>query len=119
VLTIFFQICCFPRPSLAKTKPLLGDEMSVLTTNNSEAFLQNFVEQQRNKDRQNHFTRENTPSNGSSTKEEIVLLEKQGRCSQKLRSSNAMGNLAQVSNMVKGSNTTDISNISNNTSKVK
>lgn len=85
--------------------------MSVLTTNNSEAFLQNLVER-------HHYTRENTPSNGSSTKEDIVLLEKQGRCSQKLRSSNAMGNLAQVSNMVKGQNTTDISNISNNNSKV-
>lgn len=73
-----------------------------------------------------HYTRENTPSSGtnnsSSTKEEIVLLEKQGRCSQKLRNSNAMGNLAQVSNMIKGQNVSDISNLSgsgNGMSKVK
>lgn len=107
-----FQICCFPSLSSKKSnQPLLADEMSVLTTNNSEAFLQNLVEK-RNKDC-HHYTRENTPSSGtnnsSSTKEEIVLLEKQGRCSQKLRSSN----LAQVSNMVKGQNVSDISDISN------
>ncbi|XP_055702910.1 uncharacterized protein LOC129801671 isoform X2 [Phlebotomus papatasi] len=41
--------------------------------------------------------------------EEIVLLEKQGRCSQKMRN-NTMGNLVQVSQSV-GQNMTDISNI--------
>lgn len=40
-----------------------------------------------------------------------MLLEKQGRCSQKLRN-NATGNLAQVTHTV-GQNMTDISNIGN------
>ena len=92
------QICCFP--SLGK-KPVLSEEMSALTTNSSDAFLQNLAHLRNN--------RENTPTNSSNcgTKEEIVLLEKQGRSSQKLRS-----NLAQVSTMI-GQNMTDISNIGN------
>lgn len=50
--------------------------------------------------------------------EEIVLLEKQGLCSQKLRN-NMTGNLAQVTHTV-GQNMTDISNIgSNNLKKVE
>lgn len=75
--------------------------MSALTTNSSDAFLQNLAHLRNN--------RENTPTNSSNcgTKEEIVLLEKQGRSSQKLRS-----NLAQVSTMI-GQNMTDISNIGN------
>lgn len=49
--------------------------------------------------------------------EDIALLEKQGKCSQKLRS-NATGNLAEVSHSV-GHNMTDISNIGNiNSQKV-
>lgn len=52
--------------------------------------------------------RDTTPtnlSNNSTKAEEIVLLEKQGRSSQKLRS-----NLAQISSTI-GQNMTDISNI--------
>lgn len=47
--------------------------------------------------------------------EEIVLLEKQGICSQKLRN-NITGNLAQVTQTI-GQNMTDISNIGGNISK--
>lgn len=43
--------------------------------------------------------------------EDIILLEKQGKCSQKMRN-NATGNLAEVSHTV-GHNMTDISNIGN------
>lgn len=43
--------------------------------------------------------------------EEIILLEKQGLCSQKLRN-NLTGNLAQVTHTF-GQNMTDISNIDN------
>lgn len=55
--------------------------------------------------------------------EEIVLLEKQGRCSQKIRNNSAtttttaMGNLAQVTQTV-GQNMTDISNIGSGGSSV-
>lgn len=45
--------------------------------------------------------------------DEIILLEKQGLCSQKLRN-NLTGNLAQVTHTV-GQNMTDISNIDSNT----
>ena len=45
--------------------------------------------------------------------DDMVLLEKQGRCSQKIRN-NTMGNLAQVSHSV-GQNMTDISNIGSST----
>lgn len=44
-----------------------------------------------------------------SKSEDIVLLEKQGKCSQKMRN-NVTGNLAEVSHTV-GHNMTDISNI--------
>lgn len=47
--------------------------------------------------------------------DEIVLLEKQGICSQKLRN-NITGNLAQVTHTI-GQNMTDISNIGGNNSK--
>lgn len=48
--------------------------------------------------------------NGNQSKmEEIALLEKQGRCSQKLRNS-LTGNLATISQIV-GQNMTDISHI--------
>lgn len=46
-----------------------------------------------------------------SKSEDIVLLEKQGKCSQKIRN-NAVGNLAEVTHTV-GHNMTDISNIGN------
>lgn len=46
-----------------------------------------------------------------SKSEDIVLLEKQGKCSQKMRN-NALGNLAEVTHTV-GHNMTDISNIGN------
>lgn len=46
----------------------------------------------------------------SAKPEEMVLLEKQGRCSQKLRNTSVVGNLAQVTQSV-GQNMTDISNI--------
>lgn len=75
--------------------------MAKLTSsnNNSDAFLQNLAHL-RNQ-------RENTPANSSNSgkNEEISLLEKQGRSSQKLRS-----NLAQVSSTI-GQNMNDISNI--------
>lgn len=77
--------------------------MATLTSsnNNSDAFLQNLAHL-RNQ-------RENTPANSSNSgkNEEISLLEKQGRSSQKLRS-----NLAQVSSTM-GHNMNDISNIGN------
>lgn len=47
--------------------------------------------------------------------EEIILLEKQGICSQKIRN-NMTGNLAQVTHTI-GQNMTDISNIGGNNSK--
>lgn len=62
---------------------------------------------QRERERQEH--QENQTNQTKS--EDIVLLEKQGRCSQKLRN-NATGNLAQVTHTV-GQNMTDISNIGN------
>ncbi|EDO64548.1 AGAP007536-PA [Anopheles gambiae str. PEST] len=92
-------LCCFP--SLTTKKPiqsLLADEVSVLSTNNSETFLQL-----------------SNGGAGGQKADDMVLLEKQGRCSQKLRggsssSSGTLGNLAHVSQTV-GQNMTDISNI--------
>jgi hypothetical protein len=82
--------------------------MAALTSsnNNSDAFLQNLAHL-RNQ-------RENTPANSSNSgkNEEIVLLEKQGRSSQKLRNNN----LAQISSTI-GHNMNDISNISNQSSE--
>lgn len=72
--------------------------MLMLTSNNSDVFLQNLAHL-RNK-------RDITPKTSNSGKnEDIVLLEKQGRSSQKLRS-----NLAQISSTI-GQNIDDISNI--------
>lgn len=83
--------------------------MALTSSNNSDAaFLQNLVHL-RNQ-------RENTPANSSNSgknNEEISLLEKQGRSSQKLRS-----NLAQVSSTI-GHNMNDISNIGNQSSDSK
>lgn len=84
--------------------------MATLTSsnNNSDAFLQNLAHLRNQRD-------QNTPVNScnSGKNDEIVLLEKQGRSSQKLRS-----NLAQVSSTI-GQNMNDISNIGNQeTSKV-
>lgn len=62
---------------------------------------------QRERERQEH---QDSQTNQTKS-EDIVLLEKQGRCSQKLRN-NATGNLAQVTHTV-GQNMTDISNIGN------
>ncbi|KAJ6641446.1 hypothetical protein Bhyg_06385, partial [Pseudolycoriella hygida] len=101
-------LCCFP--SLSAKKPnqsLLSDQVSVLSTNNSDMFLQLAHYDQRERELQEH--QENQTKQTKS--EDIVLLEKQGRCSQKLRS-NATGNLAQVTHTV-GQNMTDISNIGN------
>lgn len=50
-----------------------------------------------------------TPMSIQTKPDEIILLEKQGLCSQKLRN-----NLAQVTHTI-GQNMTDISNIDNNT----
>lgn len=50
-----------------------------------------------------------TSTNDANKPDEMVLLEKQGRCSQKLRNT-TVGNLAQVTQSV-GQNMTDISNI--------
>lgn len=55
-------------------------------------------------------------ASNSNKNEEIILLEKQGRSSQKIRS-NGMGNLAQVSQSV-GQNMTDISHIGTTPNKV-
>lgn len=74
-------------------QPLLSEDISGLSTKNSDAFLQNLAHLDR-KDRK---------------QDEMILLEKQGRCSQKLRNNSAMGNLAQVSHTFQ--NMTDISNI--------
>lgn len=52
----------------------------------------------------------------SNKSEEIILLEKQGRSSQKIRN-NGMGNLAQVSQSV-GQNMTDISHIGTTPNRV-
>lgn len=72
--------------------------MATLTSNSSDAFLHNLTHLRNQRD--------NTPNSSNSAKnEEIVLLEKQGRSSQKLRS-----NLAQVSSTI-GQNMSDISNI--------
>ncbi|GAB0089892.1 Angiomotin [Sergentomyia squamirostris] len=98
-------LCCFPSLTTKKItiQPLLSDEVSVLSTNNSDAFLQKLAHiDQRERERQEK-------QQEVAKSEEIVLLEKQGRCSQKMRN-NTMGNLVQVSQSV-GQNMTDISNI--------
>lgn len=56
-------------------------------------------------------------NNNQTKPEEIVLLEKQGRCSQKLRNS-LTSNLATVSQIV-GQNMTDISNIDLDSGRLK
>lgn len=56
-------------------------------------------------------------NNNQTKPEEIVLLEKQGRCSQKLRNS-LTSNLATVSQIV-GQNMTDISNIGSDGGRIK
>ncbi|XP_052862278.1 uncharacterized protein LOC128268994 [Anopheles cruzii] len=113
-------LCCFP--SLTTKKPiqslLAADEVSVLSANNSEAFLQNLAHIDRRSEQQQQ--REDRESGAGSQKatEDMVLLEKQGRCSQKLRGGSSgsstgtatLGNLAHVSQAV-GQNMTDISNI--------
>ena len=87
---------------------MLSEEMATLTSNSSDAFLQNLTHLRNQRD--------NTPTNSSNSgkNEDIVLLEKQGRSSQKLRT-----NLAQISSTI-GHNMTDISNIgqSSGSSKV-
>lgn len=81
--------------------------MATLTSNSSDAFLQNLTHLRNQRD--------NTPTNSSNSgkNEEIVLLEKQGRSSQKLRS-----NLAQVSSTI-GHNMNDISNICHSSGSTK
>lgn len=73
--------------------------------------------QQLHHQQQQHHLLSHDSSSAQTKAEEIVLLEKQGRCSQKQRHSNAgaasaiaIGNLAQVSHTV-GQNMADISNI--------
>ncbi|XP_031617691.1 uncharacterized protein PFB0145c-like isoform X2 [Contarinia nasturtii] len=106
-------LCCFPSLSSKKSNlALLSDQVSVLSTNNSDSFLQKLVQRERNR----HETKDQDlgPSSSMSNQtkaDEIVLLEKQGLCSQKLRN-NLTGNLAKVTNTV-GQNMTDISNIDN------
>lgn len=112
-MIINFQICCFPSNLLSKKTAALSEEMATLTSsnNNSDAFLQNLAHLRNQRD--------STPANSSNSgnkNDEISLLEKQGRSSQKLRS-----NLAQVSSTI-GHNMNDISNIgsqSNESSKVR
>ncbi|XP_035784514.1 uncharacterized protein LOC118462695 [Anopheles albimanus] len=127
-------LCCFP--SLTTKKPiqsLLADEVSVLSANNSEAFLQNLTHL--GTDRRSEQPQDREPPTGGAAvgvggstqnqqkADEMVLLEKQGRCSQKIRggsnssattttstTSSTLSNLAHVSHTV-GQNMTDISNI--------
>ncbi|XP_053664370.1 uncharacterized protein LOC128713534 [Anopheles marshallii] len=109
-------LCCFP--SLTTKKPiqsLLADEVSVLSTNNSETFLQNLAHIGSDRRSEQPPERDQLGSGGGQKADDMVLLEKQGRCSQKLRggsssSSGTLGNLAHVSQAV-GQNMTDISNI--------
>uniref|UniRef100_A0A182KFL0 Uncharacterized protein n=1 Tax=Anopheles christyi TaxID=43041 RepID=A0A182KFL0_9DIPT len=111
-------LCCFP--SLTTKKPiqsLLADEVSVLSTNNSETFLQNLAHMGSDRRSEQPSDRDQLSSGGGGGQkaDDMVLLEKQGRCSQKLRggsssSSGTLGNLAHVSQAV-GQNMTDISNI--------
>lgn len=114
---IFIQrgLCCFP--GLKGKKPiqsLLADEVSVLSTNNSDPFLQKLAHiDQLERERNEKIEQD---QNNTNRTDEIVLLEKQGRSSQKMRN-NAMGNLVQVSQSV-GQNMTDISNIANSNTKV-
>ncbi|XP_053690394.1 angiomotin-like protein 1 [Sabethes cyaneus] len=135
-------LCCFPSLTTKKPiQPLLSDEVSVLSTNNSDSFLQNLAHiDQRDRERQDRREQDgggggggggggsavggsgvgggasggsNGGSNGGATKpEDMMLLEKQGRCSQKIRS-NQLSNLAHVTHTV-GQNMTDISNIGGN-----
>lgn len=88
-MRLYFQICCFPSNLLAK-KAVLAEEMATFN-------MQNL--------RNQRDSSTPTNSNDFGKSEEIVLLEKQGRSSQKLRS-----NLAQISSTI-GQNMTDISNI--------
>ncbi|XP_050096846.1 uncharacterized protein LOC126578392 [Anopheles aquasalis] len=123
-------LCCFP--SLTTKKPiqsLLADEVSVLSANNSEAFLQNLTHLTGTDRRSEQPPDREPPSGGGGSNtqnqqkaDDMVLLEKQGRCSQKLRggsnssattttsTSSTLSNLAHVSHTV-GQNMTDISNI--------
>ncbi|XP_055534468.1 angiomotin-like protein 1 [Wyeomyia smithii] len=129
-------LCCFPSLTTKKPiQPLLSDEVSVLSTNNSDSFLQNLAHiDQRDRERQERREQDgvsggsggggsgiigtsgnsgSSGSNGGATKpEDMMLLEKQGRCSQKIRS-NQLSNLAHVTQTV-GQNMTDISNIGGN-----
>ncbi|XP_058466912.1 uncharacterized protein LOC131439647 [Malaya genurostris] len=115
-------LCCFPSLTTKKPiQPLLSDEVSVLSTNNSDSFLQNLANiDQRDRERQDRREQESSASgavgsgaSGGATKpEDMMLLEKQGRCSQKLRS-NQLSNLAHVTQTC-GQNMTDISNIGGN-----
>lgn len=73
---------------------------------------------QRERERSEQREREASQSSNQGKSEDIALLEKQGRCSQKLRN-NVTGNLAHVTQTV-GQNMTDISNIGHaNASKVR
>uniref|UniRef100_A0A182PHA2 Uncharacterized protein n=1 Tax=Anopheles epiroticus TaxID=199890 RepID=A0A182PHA2_9DIPT len=109
-------LCCFP--SLTTKKPiqsLLADEVSVLSTNNSETFLQNLAHIGSDRRSEQPPDRDQLGGSAGQKADDMVLLEKQGRCSQKLRggsssSSGTLGNLAHVSQAV-GQNMTDISNI--------
>ncbi|XP_055322384.1 putative uncharacterized protein DDB_G0271982 isoform X3 [Sitodiplosis mosellana] len=113
-------LCCFPSLSSKKSNlALLSDQVSVLSTNNSDSFLQKLAHIDQ-RERNRHESKDQDlglPSAASMTcqtkADEIVFLEKQGLCSQKLRT-NLTGNLAQVTKSFVGQNMTDISNIDNN-----
>lgn len=78
--------------------------------------LAHIDQRERNRHEQERKELESGTTMSNQTKaEEIVLLEKQGICSQKLRN-NITGNLAQVTHTI-GQNMTDISNIGSNNSK--
>ncbi|KAL5291744.1 AMOTL1 family protein [Megaselia abdita] len=92
-------LCCLPSLTNKIKQPLLSDEVSMMSTNQSDPFLQKLES----------FEKEHQKPGGQpkNKADEIVFLEKQGRYSQKNRGS---GNLAQVTHNV-GQNMTDISNI--------
>lgn len=87
----------------------------MLSTNNSDAFLQKLAHIDQ-RERERHEKLEHDLQSNPTKTEEIVLLEKQGRSSQKMRN-NIIGNLVQVSQSC-GQNMTDISNIGNQSTKV-
>lgn len=84
-----------------------------MSTNNSDAFLQvrnlrHFLGIYSLTNQFQNLALERQDKHKNPKSDEIVLLEKQGRCSQKTRTA---GNLMQVTNLTAGKNVTDMTNI--------